>query len=1597
MSDQKQKITAAFNDSTVGMHEPVSPIMLALVLRQIMPSLNIAQVDEMATAHMLEKDKSKETTFSDFLEWLFSEDHIKILQPVMKAGAHKAEAAAAPAKAAAPSGADVATMPEEAAKSWSTFQELLKTRPYLADPSTGHPLCSFVEQCNQSFSEKKFEETAILVERITSTITEDEKRITAAFKHFDKDGSGVLEHQEFKFLCAYLGWSSEESNSIDVNKDGTVSLSELQTFVGYLGGVQKFFEQRRKRVTQSRKDVKDVCPIVGVEVGARVRAHFYYENGQKSKSWREAQVLSVNCHTDSGRGILLEFGFEDVKGSSDWVARQVVPTSWILSSQEETSLAAALREVGILDDSQALYKMLFPMSELQSIQALVSCQRAALSLVRQQASLSHEAALVELNSRFQQMGYGDYELQAVFSWVKDLAPLVVHVHLDNMGQFLESDEYYRNQFETKTSCGALDPENNTRTDWERTLFGDSYDKAKPFDRCKYGALNVTNDYRGVTSAMQYGDSYLVLKDVRLRATFCATDSGGIEGSRLGCCDRYAHVLQEYNEDELQEIIRVAMAALPQQEKGTPAGNVPKSAWPQVLRADSEDCSQEWITVGYPNLAKRSTGRFVYEVEFYEEIETPQVGVLSELYERCLGVKSPTGVGDDQHGWSLDAEHAELWFSGQSRGWEGCRLAGCNGGKQFVGVAVDLAEKKLWFGVNGVWNQTPAFLNLPEGIALYPALSFKGRGSFVFHELRHPPPKAMGEFSPWPKTYQGKYRIDCPRVGNSDILSVYKEFQVHGEVCLKKHVCRLVANNKYRETPKFERSRNVELSKGGPYNGTYEKVGVYNNAPLYHCEDVSGWIFHHKESGTWRMRTDSGEKKCAVGNLITAQRNEKTQQAGIISKILPDNKFEISWADGDETDKIKSKDDLELMDNASSFVDDGSFLLEAPADLLLGDAAPPVSGWMAAPESSGYLDLDFFKFGMKKLGYELEGAELKKWTDQLLKKTSKGKEVIMRRPTVDVSFDKIFKELGSTEDGASAWKKIGEAAQQAYLVSQGFDERCRLIQTEHPYKAERHSWTKDICLPDAKGCKFVFSKKCQTFDSCAKFMIKTGGIAKSTIGPGMRVEVDGKDGLRRFGTVVEVDADKGGKLIKLIPEDKENPSEEFAFVIEGDFEKKRVDYYVPKSLPGDEIEGFQLIKSQPMAPVGITGFKSEKAAHSEGVKEWHRLDIVETMMGWTQDIYDQIGGDGLTKEPMQAEDVLQDLEAAVKTLNNALAKTDWEEGAAQISFYFFNGCSHRIVPEAHIHFKGRVSDEIKGFEVAEGNPKIDDLGPGLAYTAGVRRGWVLSVEDTLSEENTGIHPSLSEVEMRCNPEKILELENVTLVFECEEPEQSCQAEMYADTFYNYEADTDVVSVEFETDGDGSSSPERRWGVLCLVVPKDFEPKGGKKWRWYTSDEIGIELKDLGIRKEANASAAVSGGLKPSPSPVKVINEMEVDGWTWLQLDEDSWVPCYQEDEDGSRWMVLEKIEPWDEVMAQASDVMVHAEGVADANPLVSREGWDEERLRALCMRHGWEFEWMSEDGERRRRGAERQGLVVLPAATTKSDTHCPDGFETKKSS
>ena len=72
----------------------------------------------------------------------------------------------------------------------------------------------------------------------------------------------------------------------------------------------------------------------------------------------------------------------------------------------------------------------------------------------------------------------------------------------------------------------------TRTDWERSLFGDAYDGSRPFDRVKYGVMNVVNDPTGVSACSGYGDSILVLRNCRLRTTFANRDSGGISGKEL---------------------------------------------------------------------------------------------------------------------------------------------------------------------------------------------------------------------------------------------------------------------------------------------------------------------------------------------------------------------------------------------------------------------------------------------------------------------------------------------------------------------------------------------------------------------------------------------------------------------------------------------------------------------------------------------------------------------------------------------------------------------------------------------------------------------------------------------------------------------------------------------------------------------------------------------------------------------------------------------------------------------------------------------------------------------------------------------------------
>lgn len=213
-----------------------------------------------------------------------------------------------------------------------------------------------------------------------------------------------------------------------------------------------------------------------------------------------------------------------------------------------------LKQAGIMEEAQAYWKLVVPSSELKAAADMEPCQQKAVRHIRTLSKENHERALPEVQRKVAKLGYSDEDLWHCLSWIRELAPVIVHINLDKIGKFLESDDHYRNQFETAQSGGLMNTE--VRKKWEKDLFGNTYANAKAFDRPKYGVQNIWNDYRGVLGAKQYGDSYLLLKDVRLRCTFAPEDSANLPARRLSVLDFYAHVLNEYSDKELEETLKV---------------------------------------------------------------------------------------------------------------------------------------------------------------------------------------------------------------------------------------------------------------------------------------------------------------------------------------------------------------------------------------------------------------------------------------------------------------------------------------------------------------------------------------------------------------------------------------------------------------------------------------------------------------------------------------------------------------------------------------------------------------------------------------------------------------------------------------------------------------------------------------------------------------------------------------------------------------------------------------------------------------------------------------------------------------------------------
>jgi hypothetical protein len=199
---------------------------------------------------------------------------------------------------------------------------------------------------------------------------------------------------------------------------------------------------------------------------------------------------------------------------------------------------------------------------LQIGKMLEPCQRTAVEHVSKIAQPLSDAAMPALVKRALGLGFLEADVTVALRFIRLKAPLIIHFHADKFLKLLAADSHYRSQFETKTSGGTLCQ--NTRAIWEDELFAKAYKGAKPFDRPKYGSCNIVNDPNGIKCCTTYyGDSYFVLgENVRLRTTFTSLDSSHIAhagggATRLATCEHYAHILNEYSEQELKSVMLVA--------------------------------------------------------------------------------------------------------------------------------------------------------------------------------------------------------------------------------------------------------------------------------------------------------------------------------------------------------------------------------------------------------------------------------------------------------------------------------------------------------------------------------------------------------------------------------------------------------------------------------------------------------------------------------------------------------------------------------------------------------------------------------------------------------------------------------------------------------------------------------------------------------------------------------------------------------------------------------------------------------------------------------------------------------------------------------
>ena len=188
------------------------------------------------------------------------------------------------------------------------------------------------------------------------------------------------------------------------------------------------------------------------------------------------------------------------------------------------------------------------------IKELTPKQIKALTYCKKKSKVFSNNVYGNLLISFINKGLSEDELKHTLNYIKDKAQITINFKMEILGKALSEDIKYKSTFEVNNI-----KEFSARQQWEDKLFNRIYDKdTEPFERVKYGALNILDHPCGLEICKCYGDSFIVLKShIKQRSTFTLGDSSKME-IHLCMADNFCNILLYLDDvNLLNDVINVA--------------------------------------------------------------------------------------------------------------------------------------------------------------------------------------------------------------------------------------------------------------------------------------------------------------------------------------------------------------------------------------------------------------------------------------------------------------------------------------------------------------------------------------------------------------------------------------------------------------------------------------------------------------------------------------------------------------------------------------------------------------------------------------------------------------------------------------------------------------------------------------------------------------------------------------------------------------------------------------------------------------------------------------------------------------------------------